>query len=202
MRTAGAAVVARAAFAGAARAAKRMSDRGLRVLAVARRAGVDQSVGTADTAEQGMTLIGLVGMEDPPRPGIADSIAAGRRPGIRIAIVTGDHPGTAAAVAREVGLLTDAPVLLGADLPRDDEQLGALLDHDGVVVARVTPEDKLAIARAVHGRGHVVAMTGDGVNDGPALRGPTSGSRWAPPAPTWPGRRPTSCCSTTASQRS
>jgi magnesium-transporting ATPase (P-type) len=85
-------------------------------------------------------------------------------------MITGDHPATAEAVARQTGLLTaDAPVLIGADLPADEQQLGAVVDRDGAVVARVTPEDKLRIARALRSRGHVVAMTGDGVNDGPAL---------------------------------
>ncbi|MFC6404394.1 HAD-IC family P-type ATPase [Planobispora longispora] len=94
-----------------------------------------------------------------------------RRAGIKLAMITGDHPGTARAVAVEVGLLgPDALVLTGARLPPGDEELGELLDRDGVVVARVTPEDKPRIARAMRGRGHVVAMTGDGVNDGPALR--------------------------------
>jgi magnesium-transporting ATPase (P-type) len=85
-------------------------------------------------------------------------------------MVTGDHPATARAIAEQVGLWRDgAPVLLGADLPSDERVLGAVLDEDGIVVARVSPEQKLAIARALRARGHVVAMTGDGVNDGPAL---------------------------------
>jgi magnesium-transporting ATPase (P-type) len=91
-------------------------------------------------------------------------------------MVTGDHPATARAIAAEVGLLdadSSEPrgiVLEGKDLPSDEQVLGAMLDRDGVVVARVAPEDKLRIARALQARGHVVAMTGDGVNDGPALR--------------------------------
>jgi magnesium-transporting ATPase (P-type) len=85
-------------------------------------------------------------------------------------MVTGDHPATAAAIATEVGLRNAAdPVLSGHELPADEQVLGALLDQDGIVVARVSPEDKLRIARALRARGHVVAMTGDGVNDGPAL---------------------------------
>ena len=87
-----------------------------------------------------------------------------------MAMVTGDHPATAAAIADEVGLSQpDAPVLNGAELPANERVLAALLDHDGLVVARVSPEDKLRIARALRSRGHVVAMTGDGVNDAPAL---------------------------------
>ena len=87
-------------------------------------------------------------------------------------MLTGDHPATALAIAHEVGLAprVDATVLTGAELPADDEALGARLDEDGIVLARVDPADKLRIARVLQARGHVVAMTGDGVNDGPALR--------------------------------
>ncbi|MGX7829613.1 cation-translocating P-type ATPase [Actinokineospora sp. 24-640] len=141
-----------------------LSTRGLRLLAVAHRSGPGED-------ERDLDLLGLIALEDPPRPDITESIAACRRAGIRVGMVTGDHPGTAAAIAREVGLATPgAPVLTGADLPADDAALAELVDRDGVVVARVQPEDKLRIARALQSRGHVVAMTGDGVNDGPALR--------------------------------
>jgi magnesium-transporting ATPase (P-type) len=102
---------------------------------------------------------------------VAASISSCRNAGIRIAMVTGDHPATARAIANEVGLWKpDAPVLEGRDLPKDDELLGALVDRDGIVISRVAPEDKLRIARALKKRGHVVAMTGDGVNDAPALQ--------------------------------
>lgn len=147
-----------------------LTSRGLRILAVAGRA-IDGAVPTsASDAEVGLTLYGLLGLEDPPRHDVGEAIADCRRAGIRVAMITGDHPATAAAIADEVGLRTPgAPVVVGADLPDDDEVLGALIDRDGVVIARVTPEDKLRIARALRARGHVVAMTGDGVNDGPAL---------------------------------
>jgi len=86
-------------------------------------------------------------------------------------MVTGDHPATARAVAREVGLIGEKESIVdGSHLPEDQEILGALVDHDGAVISRVTPENKLRIARALRKRGHVVAMTGDGVNDGPALQ--------------------------------
>ena len=146
-----------------------MTASGLRVLAVAcRAAGLPADPGQA---ERDLTLLGLIGLEDPPRDDVSDAIAACQRAGIRLAMVTGDHPATARAVGEQVGLAgPDALVTTGAALPEDDDALGAMLDRDGVILARVAPEDKLRIARALQKRGHVVAMTGDGVYDGPALR--------------------------------
>ncbi|WP_090709638.1 cation-translocating P-type ATPase [Mycetocola miduiensis] len=146
-----------------------MAARGLRVLAVAGRA---LTVGTsAQEIETGLELLGLLGLEDPPRPDVHRAIQSCRQAGIRVVMVTGDHPDTARAIAREVGLLLPGGPVLGPDLPRDDRELGAILDHEeGAVVARVAPADKLRIARILKQRGHVVAMTGDGVNDAPALR--------------------------------
>jgi magnesium-transporting ATPase (P-type) len=156
---------------GADGALHEMADRGLRVLAIASRP-VDATLPTsADAAERDLLLLGLVGLEDPPREGAADAIARCRGAGIRVAMVTGDHPSTALAIAREVGLVADEErVLTGADLPDDDEELGRCIELDGVVIARVSPEDKLRIAQVLGRRGDVVAMTGDGVNDAPALR--------------------------------
>ena len=151
-----------------------LSAQGLRVIAVARRPdGGDLADGDAeaDAAERDLELLALLALEDPPRVGAAHALAACRRAGVAVAMVTGDHPATARAIADEVGLRRPHdPVLTGDELPEDEAVLGALLDHDGVVVSRVAPEDKLRIARALRGRGHVVAMTGDGVNDGPALQ--------------------------------
>lgn len=151
-------------------AATAMTSRGLRVLAVA--AGPVATDGAPrDEAERTLRLLGLVGLEDPPRDDVPAALEACRRAGVAVAMVTGDHPATATAIADQVGLRRPGtPVLVGADLPAQDRVLAALLDHDGIVVARVSPEDKLRIARALRGRGHVVAMTGDGVNDAPALR--------------------------------
>ena len=148
------------------------TGKGLRVLAIASRplAPASSAPASAEEAETGLRLEGLLAMEDPPRRDVGDALAACRRAGIKVAMITGDHPSTAAAIATEVGLRhPDGPVLTGAELPERDEELGALIDQDGIVVARVSPEQKLRIARALQGRGHVVAMTGDGVNDGPAL---------------------------------
>jgi magnesium-transporting ATPase (P-type) len=153
----------------ARRAVDALTRKGLRVLAVATRSRPTGSI-DADSAERNLELLGLIGLLDPPRVEVADALATCRRAGIRIAMITGDHPLTAAAVARRVGLLRDeGDVLIGDDLPEDDDVLAAMVDRDGLVVARVSPEQKLRIARALRARGHVVAMTGDGVNDGPAL---------------------------------
>jgi calcium-translocating P-type ATPase len=153
-------------------AAHRMADRGLRVLAVARRALRRPDAGAdAEAVECDLELLGLVGIEDPPRPDVGESMAQCRRAGIGVAMVTGDSGATGAAIAREIGLWQEGSrVVEGRDLPADPGALGELLDHDGLVVCRVAPEDKLRIAQALQARGHVVAMTGDGVNDGPALR--------------------------------
>jgi calcium-translocating P-type ATPase len=149
-----------------------MTARGLRVLAVARRSlRPAEHPHDADDAERDLEVLALLAFEDPPRSHAAAAIDRCRRAGMRVAMVTGDHPMTALAIAREVGLARDDTVVIeGHDLPADEEVLGAMVDRDGVVLARITPEDKLRVARALRARGHVVAMTGDGVNDGPALR--------------------------------
>ncbi|TCC24817.1 cation-translocating P-type ATPase [Kribbella speibonae] len=156
----------------AARAVDELASRGHRVLAVATAPGTCVTDGQLDLGPGSLELRAVVGLEDPPRKDVRTALETCRRAGIRIAIVTGDHAATAAVIAREVGLLGPGGlVVTGADLPADDERLGRLLDREeGVVVARVTPADKLRIARALRARGHVVAMTGDGVNDAPALR--------------------------------
>ena len=147
-----------------------LTARGLRVLAIAAGPRNGSTPRDQRECERGLRLLGLVALEDPPREDISKSIDACRGAGVKVAMVTGDHPATATAIANEVRLrLPDSPVLLGTDLPEDEQHLAALLDHDGVVIARVSPEDKLRIARALRSRGHVVAMTGDGVNDAPAL---------------------------------
>jgi magnesium-transporting ATPase (P-type) len=141
---------------------------GRRVLAVAARSWPD---GTGGDWETDLRYLGLVALEDPPRDDVAEALDACRRADIRVAMVTGDHPRTAEAIAREVGLVRDDGIVVeGAQLPGEDEELAALLDRDGVVVARVDPAAKFRIARVLRERGHVVAMTGDGVNDAPALR--------------------------------
>jgi magnesium-transporting ATPase (P-type) len=149
----------------------RLTSRGLRLLDVASHPTPVPFPVDADGAERDLTLLAVLALEDPPRPAAHAALEACRGAGIKVAMVTGDHPATARAIAEETGLWQPGARLLdGQELPDDDEVLGALLDRDGTVVARVSPEDKLRIARALQGRGHVVAMTGDGVNDGPALQ--------------------------------
>ncbi len=142
---------------------------GLRVLAFARRAVEGDVPDTAAEAEVEMTFLGLVGLADPVRPEVPEAVRTAGRAGIRVVMITGDHPATALSVAREAGIPTDR-VLLGSELPEGDEALGELLATDTPILARVAPEQKLRIAKALQDQGEVVAMTGDGVNDAPALR--------------------------------
>jgi Ca2+-transporting ATPase len=146
-------------------AAKQMAASGLRVLAVATR---EQA--TRDDADTGMTLLGLVGMFDPPRPEARDAIATCERAGIRVVMITGDHPLTAEAVARELGILKDGRIMTGAELEALDEAAFER-EVEGVdIYARVSPAHKLRVVTALQKMGHIVAMTGDGVNDAPALK--------------------------------
>lgn len=153
-----------------------LAGRGLRVLAVAERAvDVPLPLGEGwriDDIECELTFLGLLAMEDPPRPEVPAAVAACRRAGLRVVMVTGDDGRTAAAVAREVGLCDDPPrVVTGAELDGMDEaRLSAVLRGGDVLFARVAPEHKLRLVEAYQALGEVVAVTGDGVNDAPALR--------------------------------
>ncbi len=151
----------------------RYADEGLRVLAVARRALSSPPVDRRD-AEAEMTLLGLVAMLDPPRAGVAEAVAECHEAGIRIIVVTGDHPRTAVAIARRIGIAQgrSTRTITEEELDAmDDAQLDAALRGGGeLIFARSTPEAKLRIADALRAEQHVVAMTGDGVNDAPALR--------------------------------
>jgi Ca2+-transporting ATPase len=145
--------------------AQELAGEALRVLAVARRPGA-----TVETAEEEMTFLGLVGMIDPPRPEVKDAVRTCREAGIKPVMITGDHPVTAEAIARELGLLTDGRVVTGAELEAmDDAELERDVE-DIEVYARVSPAHKLRVVTAFQARGHSVAMTGDGVNDAPALK--------------------------------
>jgi Ca2+-transporting ATPase len=142
-----------------------MAADGLRVLALARKAGA-----TVDQPESDMTLLGLVAMMDPPRQEARDAVATCKAAGIRAVMITGDHPLTAGTIAREVGLLDGGRVIAGRDL---ETMSDADLERDVAditVYARVSPADKLRVVTAWQKRGEVAAMTGDGVNDAPALK--------------------------------
>jgi calcium-translocating P-type ATPase len=156
----------------ARRAHDRLAASGWRVMAVAvRSVDLAELPDDASAAERDLELVGLVALSDPPRVGTREALARCRSAGIKVGMITGDHRLTAVSVADAVGLRhPDSPVCSGADLPQDQDELGRLVDQDGIVVFRVTPADKLRIAGALQARGHVVAMTGDGVNDGPALQ--------------------------------
>lgn len=145
------------------------ASRALRVLAVAYRDDVRPSEGR--DAEQSLVFAGLIGMLDPPRDEVRVAVADCRRAGIRPIMITGDHPTTALAIARELGIASDQErALSGKELDEcDDERLSQELDRVAVF-ARVTAEHKLRIVRALRSQGDVVAMTGDGVNDAPAVK--------------------------------
>ncbi|MCM0081618.1 HAD-IC family P-type ATPase [Geomonas sp. Red32] len=145
--------------------ANAMASVGLRVLAVASKSATNRI-----EAERGMLFLGLAGINDPPRPEAVGAVATCRRAAIRPVMITGDHPVTAAAVARELGILAEGRVVTGKELAAmDDAQLER--EVEGIdVFARVSPADKLRVVTALQKKGEVVAMTGDGVNDAPALK--------------------------------
>jgi calcium-translocating P-type ATPase len=152
-------------------AAEAMAEKGLRVLAFAWRE-LPESFELAN-AESEMTLAGLIGLEDPPRPEVADALQKCRDAGIKVIMVTGDHPHTATAIAREIGLVrSTAPVVItGEQLGHlSDIQLQIALDAPEIIFARVLAEQKMRIVGALKNKREIVSVTGDGVNDAPALR--------------------------------
>ena len=152
-------------------AEERMAEQGLRVLALAYRllnAGVER-----ERLEQDLVFAGLVGLEDPPRPEVPDALRTCREAGIRVIMVTGDHPRTAKAIAREIGLVrTDNPTVVTGDQMRtlSDTQLMLTLDTPEIIFARVSADQKGRIVEALKNKNQIVAVTGDGVNDAPALK--------------------------------
>ncbi|MBU6283424.1 cation-translocating P-type ATPase [bacterium] len=151
-------------------AALLLADEAFRVIAIAERDLADDETLDAEHVERDLVLLGLVGLQDPPRPEAREAVARCRRAGVRVVMITGDHPATASAIADELGIRD----------PGDETVVGSTLDATsddelarrirGIAVhARVTPEHKLRIVRAWKRAGAVVAMTGDGVNDAPAL---------------------------------
>ncbi len=145
-------------------AADAMAARGLRVLAVASRQGADLDVDPF----HGLDPLALVGLMDPPRSDVVDVLVGCRSAGVRVVMVTGDHPGTASLIARETGLMAEGDtVALGESLVEDVDPAKARVP---AVYARVNPAEKLRLIRAHQASGAIVAMTGDGVNDAPALK--------------------------------
>lgn len=145
--------------------ARQMASEALRVLAVAARTGAE-----LENAEQEMTFLGLVGMIDPPRPEAKAAIQKCEQAGVKAVMITGDHPLTAQAIAEELGLLKTGHVVTGAELEAmDDSELAQKVDSIEVY-ARVSPAHKLRVVTALQQQSYSVAMTGDGVNDAPALK--------------------------------
>jgi Ca2+-transporting ATPase len=154
------------------RSIEQLADRALRTLGVAIRRISDALAEECEeaTIEQDLVFAGLIGMIDPPREEAKTAVARARAAGVRPIMITGDHPRTAAVIARELGVSTDERVVSGVELEQmSDDALDAVV-ADVSVYARVNPEHKLRIVRALQRRGAVVGMTGDGVNDSPALK--------------------------------
>jgi Ca2+-transporting ATPase len=155
--------------------AEALAGSGYRVLALADGA-LELAPGESLSAEhlRGLTLLGLVALSDPPRPEARDAVAECVRAGITVAMVTGDHPVTALSVARDLGIASDTEAVVSGgeltDAARDDPAAFEMLCRQGRVFARIEPRQKLAIVEALQRQGHFVAVTGDGVNDAPALR--------------------------------
>lgn len=150
-----------------------MAGQALRVLGAARRDVSDAECGPGiEAIESELTFVGLVGMQDPPRPEAREAVGRCHRAGIEVVMITGDHPQTALAIARDLGIAAHADQLLtGLELDRlDDAQLAGEVERIRVY-ARVSAEHKLRIVRAWQAQGSTIAMTGDGVNDAPAIRG-------------------------------
>jgi calcium-translocating P-type ATPase len=150
------------------------AGQGLRVLALARRSlPVGGEAPAREDAERELCFLGLITMRDPPRAEVAEAVARCHSAGIRIVLITGDHPLTAAAIARQVGIGGKDPIVVNAqtiDHRNEKELQEVLAGGREVIFARASPEAKLQIAEVLRSQGHVVAMTGDGVNDAPALR--------------------------------
>ena len=149
-------------------AGEKLAAKGMRVLGVAFRA-LDEIPNPQDV-EKDLTFVGLFGMIDPPRAEVKDAVALTRSAGIRTVMITGDHPLTAVEIARQLGISDNGKAITGAELERMSfDELRAVVDHVNVF-ARVSPEHKIKIVQALQENGQIASMTGDGVNDAPALR--------------------------------
>jgi Ca2+-transporting ATPase len=152
-------------------AGEQMAKDALRVLAFAYKTPEELQALEESGSERGLVFLGLMGLMDPPREEVKDAVQKCYDAGIKVVMITGDHKGTAQAVAEELGLLSSGGrILTGTELDSLGPQEFDQVVEDVVVYARVSPEHKLRIVRALKGKGHIVAMTGDGVNDAPALK--------------------------------
>jgi Ca2+-transporting ATPase len=148
--------------------AEKLAARGMRILGMAFRTH-DQIPASAET-EQSLTFVGLFAMIDPPRAEVKDAVALTKSAGIRTVMITGDHPLTAVEIGRQLGISENGLVLTGIELERmSSDELKAVVGNVNIF-ARVSPEHKIKIVQALQELGHIVSMTGDGVNDAPALR--------------------------------
>jgi Ca2+-transporting ATPase len=153
-------------------AVKDMAADALRVLALAYREIPSGMKFSSEEIETDMVLVGIVGMIDPPREEVKDAIAQARTAGIKVVMITGDHELTAQAIAQDIGLLEkDGRVITGVELDRMSPEELSREAESAAVYARTSPEHKVMILEALKKRGHIVAMTGDGVNDAPAVKG-------------------------------
>ena len=157
-----------------------MAEQGLRVLALAYRSLKPQW--QHEKLEEDLVFTGLVGLEDPPRPEVPEALRKCREAGIRVIMVTGDHPRTARAIAREIGLVqSDNPRMITGEQLRQSHRhpAAAGLGRAEIIFARVSADQKMRIVEALKKKRHIVAVTGDGVNDAPALKARISASPWA-----------------------
>ena len=151
------------------RAAVELADEGMRVLAIA--GGELRATSNRDQDERALRILGLIGFTDPLRPGVADAVSACVTAGVRVVMVTGDHPATAHAVAEGIGLPHDNDnIATGVDVDAADDATLAALVQQVAIFARIRPEQKHRLVEALQTSGEIVAMTGDGINDAPALR--------------------------------
>jgi Ca2+-transporting ATPase len=163
------------------RANEELAGRGLRTIGIAFRsvpANVFEADEVDESVEQDLVFAGLIGMIDPPRDEAKEAVARAKGAGIRPMMITGDHPKMAGVIAQELSIVSDRRAMTGAQLEKMSDAALAEAVKEVSVYARVNPEHKLRIVKALQSGGATVAMTGDGVNDAPALKPPISASRW------------------------
>jgi Ca2+-transporting ATPase len=163
---------------------QKMADKGLRLLGVAK-AGFQNDLLPEKQHDFEFEFIGLLGFIDPVRPSVAQSVKECYTAGIRVIMITGDYPGTAQHIARQIGLEDPDKYITGPELSKMSENKLAEKIKTTNIFARVVPEQKLRIVNALKLNGEIVTMTGDGVNDAPALKSALLGLRWEKEAQMW-----------------